>query len=148
MLIYLDACSIQRPLDDRSQPRINLEAEAVVTVLNLVESGVIQLLSSEVLEFEIRKTPDLRRRIRTTEILSVADSVAEVSVAAHSKAQEIMSAGVKPADALHTAVAMENNVSYFCTCDDKLLKRLKTLDLDSPPYFVSPIELIMEVLSK
>lgn len=113
-----------------------------------MESGVIQLLSSEVLEFEIRRTPDLRRRIRATEILSVVDRVAQVSVTAHSKAQEIMSAGVKPADALHTAVAMENNVSYFCTCDDKLLKRLKALALDPPPCFVSPIELVMEVTSK
>jgi len=39
MLIYLDTCSIQRPLDDRSQPRINLEAEAIVTVLNFIESA-------------------------------------------------------------------------------------------------------------
>ncbi len=43
---------------------------------------------------------------------------------------------------------MENNVSYFCTCDDILLKKLKALDLDPPPYFVSPIELVVEVTSK
>ena len=39
MRIYLDACSRQRPLDDRSQPRVNVEAEAVLMVLGLVESG-------------------------------------------------------------------------------------------------------------
>ncbi|MBI3410260.1 MAG: hypothetical protein HY040_18120 [Planctomycetes bacterium] len=39
MRIYLDACSLQRPFDDRSQPRINVEAEAVLTILRLVESG-------------------------------------------------------------------------------------------------------------
>nr|VFJ58178.1 MAG: hypothetical protein BECKFM1743C_GA0114222_102182 [Candidatus Kentron sp. FM]VFJ73155.1 MAG: hypothetical protein BECKFM1743A_GA0114220_106963 [Candidatus Kentron sp. FM]VFK06200.1 MAG: hypothetical protein BECKFM1743B_GA0114221_1001213 [Candidatus Kentron sp. FM] len=52
MLIYLDACSIQRPLDDRSQPRINLEAEAIVTVLNLIESGDILFISRSALQMD------------------------------------------------------------------------------------------------
>ena len=52
MRIYLDACSLQRPLDDRSQPRINIEAEAVLTILALVESGDVEMLSSEAREFE------------------------------------------------------------------------------------------------
>jgi len=129
MLIYLATCSIQRPLDDRSQPRINLEAEAIVTVLNFIESDDVQLLSSEVLEFEIRKIPNLLRRIRSTKILSVATKFARISVITRTKAQEFMAIGIKPADALHVAVAMENNATYFCTCDDKLLKKLKTLQL-------------------
>jgi hypothetical protein len=62
--IYLDACSLQRPLDDRARPRINVEAEAVLTILRLVESGDLDLLSSEALQFEIAKIPDARRRAR------------------------------------------------------------------------------------
>jgi len=148
MLIYLDACSIQRPLDDRSQPRINLEAEAIITVLNLIESGGITLLSSEVLEFEIQQTPDITRRIRTQEILSVADAFAEVSDAVRTRAWELMSSGkVMAMDALHAAVVMEYHVAYFCTCDDKLLRKLKALDRTFPPYFVSPLELAAEVTS-
>nr|VFK11339.1 MAG: hypothetical protein BECKLPF1236A_GA0070988_1005215 [Candidatus Kentron sp. LPFa]VFK29956.1 MAG: hypothetical protein BECKLPF1236C_GA0070990_100997 [Candidatus Kentron sp. LPFa] len=46
MLIYLDTCCIQRPLDDRLQPRIDLEAEAILAVLDLIESGAVRLLSS------------------------------------------------------------------------------------------------------
>ena len=61
MRIYLDACSFQRPLDDRSQPRINVEAEAVLTILRLVESGHLELLSSEVLRFEIDRIPNQYR---------------------------------------------------------------------------------------
>jgi len=148
MLIYLDTCSIQRPLDDRSQPRINIEAEAVVTILNFIESGEKQLLSSEVLEFEIRKTPDLIRRTRSAEILSVADKVAQVSITTRTRAQEIVAAGIKPVDALHVAVSMENHVTYFCTCDDKLLKKLQTLRFDKQPCFVSPLELVVELTSK
>ena len=33
MRIYLDTCSLQRPLDDRHQVRIALEAEAVLAIL-------------------------------------------------------------------------------------------------------------------
>ena len=35
MRIYLDTCSLQRPLDDRSQLRIRQEAEAILYVLEL-----------------------------------------------------------------------------------------------------------------
>jgi len=148
MLIYLDSCAVQRPLDDRSQPRINIEAEAVVTILSLVEADYVQLLSSEVLEFEIRKTPDVKRRIRATEILSVADQIAEVSATTRAEAQEIMALGIKPADALHVAVSIEHQVRYFCTCDEKLLKKLKTLDRKQQPYFVSPLELLVELTAQ
>ena len=58
MRIYLDNCCLQRPFDDRSQPRINLEAEAVLTILQLVEAGGVELLSSEALQFEVDKVPD------------------------------------------------------------------------------------------
>lgn len=37
MILDLDTRSLQRPLDDRSQVRIRLEAEAVLSVIDLVE---------------------------------------------------------------------------------------------------------------
>lgn len=41
--VYLDMCSIQRPLDTKSQVRISVEAEAILGLLSLSESG--QLVS-------------------------------------------------------------------------------------------------------
>ncbi|MCX7113611.1 MAG: PIN domain-containing protein [Proteobacteria bacterium] len=61
--------------------------------------------------------------------------------------EQIIAIGVKPFDALHAAVAIENNVRFFCTCDDKLLKKLRTLDFGDKTKFVSPLELIIEVTS-
>ena len=40
MLLYLDMCSLQRPLDDKTQLRIALEAEAVLGILALCQAGV------------------------------------------------------------------------------------------------------------
>ena len=72
MRVYLDACSLQRPLDDRSQPRINIEAEAVLTILRLVESGDLELLSSDALIFEVDRMPDVERQMRARDMLKLA----------------------------------------------------------------------------
>jgi hypothetical protein len=47
MKVYLDNCCLQRPLDDKSQIRIALEAEAVLSILAICESGILELISSE-----------------------------------------------------------------------------------------------------
>nr|VFJ58996.1 MAG: hypothetical protein BECKFW1821B_GA0114236_10452 [Candidatus Kentron sp. FW] len=178
MLIYLDNCCIQRPLDDRSQPRINLEAKAIEAVLELIKSGTVRLLSSQVNEVEIRNTPDSERgrRIFAMGIVSLADMVATVSRAAYEGSEKIEPRcgeiewrnkwerkEVDPSDkkeykrcldALHAAVAIEYHADYFCTADKRLLKKLKALrKRKSPdggllPYFVSPLELAAEIISQ
>src|SRR5687767_10185127 len=105
MRVYLDCCSLQRPLDDRGQPRINVEAEAVLTILALVESGDLELLSSEVLEFEVAKTPDMHRQARAREILKLASQVVKVTDEMETQAGTLVKTGFKPIDALHLATA-------------------------------------------
>ena len=39
MRVYLDNCSLQRPLDSRTRTRVILEAEAILSVLTFLESG-------------------------------------------------------------------------------------------------------------
>lgn len=144
MRVYLDACSLQRPLDDRTQPRINVKAEAVLTILSLVESGDLELLSSEVLEFEIACIPNVQRQARAREILTLASQVFKLTAEVQAQAAAFVNAEIKPMDALHLASASQMKADYFCTCDDKLLKkskRLKTLE----PNVVSPLQLIAKV---
>ena len=49
MRIYLDMCSLQRPLDTKTQIRVAVEAEAILNILALWESGQIELVSSPAL---------------------------------------------------------------------------------------------------
>jgi predicted nucleic acid-binding protein len=49
MRISLDTCSLQRPLDDKTQIRIILEADAVLGILGLCEAGALELVSSDAL---------------------------------------------------------------------------------------------------
>lgn len=57
MKIYLDICTLQRPLDDPAQLRVRVEAEAVLGILAVVGSGEIKLLNSDALVFETRHNP-------------------------------------------------------------------------------------------
>jgi hypothetical protein len=146
-LIYLDTCSIQRPLDDKSQPRIYLEAEAILTIFSLVEAGELNLLSSDGLRFEISRIANINRKSEAEILLKLASSVAPLKPSTKLLSEQIIAIGVKPFDALHTAIAIENHAHYFCTCDDKLLKKLRLLTLEETTRFVSPLELVLEVTS-
>jgi hypothetical protein len=67
--IYLDACCINRPFDDQSQARIRLEAEAVLLLLAEIGEGKLRWIGSNVLEYEVSRTPDLQRRQRVQRLL-------------------------------------------------------------------------------
>jgi predicted nucleic acid-binding protein len=146
MRLYLDACCLQRPLDDRSQPRVNLEAEAVLTLLGLVENGDLELVSSDALVFEIDRTPDSDRREAAREILKLAGETVRLDDGIEGEAAAFVESGFKPLDALHLAFASHAAVEYLGTCDDKFRKRarrLRPLKL----AVVTPIELVMKVVS-
>ncbi len=144
MKVYLDSCAIQRPLDTYSHTRVILEAEAVLGLLALCDSGQLELVSSEVLEYEMEQSPWPVRREHAKAILAKARVVAVVNDSVESRAKSLIKLGVKPLDALHVALAESAGVKYLCTCDDKLLRRLKQIE-GLQVKAVSPIELIQEV---
>lgn len=77
MKIYFDNCALQRPLDDKSQTRIRLEAEAILSILEQCKAGNAE-------------------------------------------------------------------ADYFCTCNDRFLRRAKTVS-DLKTMIVTPLELIEEL---
>ena len=46
MLVYLDNSALNRPFDDRTQPRIWLETLALSLILQMTEAGEIDLIKS------------------------------------------------------------------------------------------------------
>ncbi|HEX9939676.1 MAG TPA: PIN domain-containing protein [Longimicrobium sp.] len=144
MRIYLDMCSLQRPSDDRSQLRIRVESEAVLGILSLCESGGAELVNSDALRFEIGRNPHPLRRSYAEEALSVANHFVPATSTVADRARKYVDRGIKPLDALHLACAVEGGAAYFCTCDDRLLKRARIVDTGATRP-VSPLEL-MEAL--
>ena len=72
MKIYLDMCSIQRPLDTKTQPRIAVEAEAILGVLTLCEAGQVELMTSDTLVFELERNPHSVRKEYALKVLAKA----------------------------------------------------------------------------
>ncbi len=144
MKVYLDLCAIQRPLDTPNQIRILLEAEAVLGILSLCESGLIELISSEALVYENERNPLPIRRGYGEAVLARAKIMVNLTAKAKERAYQFLQEGVKPLDALHLALAEAGEADYFCTCDDRLRRQAKHIK-DLVTRVVSPIELIQEI---
>jgi len=144
MKLYLDTCSLQRPLDDQSQLRIRLEAEVVLGLLALCESGTFDLVSSDVLVFEVERNPDRLRQEYGLEALTKASSFCVLTPSVEARAKVLHALGLQPLDALHLASAEASGADYLCTCDDRFLKRARSVN-DIGTSVVSPTELIGEI---
>jgi predicted nucleic acid-binding protein len=144
MKIYLDTCSLQRPLDSKTQLRIIIEAEAVLGIVNLCETGQLELLASDALLFEIHRNQNPIRRQFALKILSKATQFVEITEQIEKRACELVEQEIKPIDALHLALAEHAEADYFCTCDDRLSRRAKSLE-NLLTNVVFPTELILEI---
>lgn len=51
MKIYFDNCCLQRPFDNKSQIRIRIEAEAILSIIELIEEGKFELIISSVVNY-------------------------------------------------------------------------------------------------
>jgi predicted nucleic acid-binding protein len=141
LLIYFDNGALLRPFDDRSQLRIDIEADAILGLLDRMEAGQIAMLSSDVLKYEHERMPDSERKEFADDILMRCNHCEQITSAIISKAMDYERIGIKPWDALHLATAVERKTDYFCTCDDVLLKKAKAAQTDLT-IVISPLELI------
>ena len=106
MSIYLDMCSLQRPLDTKTQIQVAVEAEAILNIVILWESGQLELVSSAALLFEAEQIPLSERRTYILEVLARAEVFIPRSQLIEKKAAAFVDLGIKPLDALHLASAI------------------------------------------
>ena len=145
MRIYLDACCLNRPFDDQAQDRIRVESEAVRAILNAVERGLHQWVSSVVLEDELLRNPDPQRREVIFRWLRWADERAMVTPAAALLARNWTTAGLGAMDALHVAVADAAGCDILLTTDDAMLRRGSRLDPPARVRIANPAHWLLEV---
>jgi predicted nucleic acid-binding protein len=144
MKIYMDNCCLNRPFDDQSNLRVHLEAEAIKTIITLVERQKWQLLSSKVLKFEISKLTDESRKKEIMIMESLANSVIQVNEIIAVRANEFERFGLQSFDALHLACS-ENNADVLLTVDDKFLKKAQAIN-DLAVKVYNPLSFLNEVL--
>lgn len=123
MKLYLDACALNRLLDDQRQPRIRREAEAVEDIFRLIQARKVQWVAGTALESEIMRNPDFRKRKDALWLLKLADEQPTFSAQTLVRATILEKAGYGAFDALHLAMAEEAVVDVLITTDDRFLKQ-------------------------
>ena len=128
--IYLDTSAYNRPFDDQTQPKIFLELQAVVIILQMVEAKIVELVSSSVLEYENSRNPYPVKQEAMNRYLQLA-GLREVNEAIRQRAEQLEHNGLKAIDALHVACAEVASSNYFITCDKRLINRCLGLTNES-----------------
>lgn len=122
MRLYLEVSCLNRPFDDQSQARIRLESEAILLILQRIDTGEWNQISSEIAILEIAAIRDGDRRGRVQMLLPDKDSILNLTAAIFARAASLQQLGFKPADALHIAAAEEAGADVLLSCDDRLCR--------------------------
>ena len=137
--IYFDVCCLNRPYDDQTQLRIELETKAKLHIQQQIANGAYSLVSSVIVDFENNNNPYPLRKLVIDDFLSHAVDYIEENSAVVDLAKEISATGVKPKDATHVACAIYAGCDYFLSTDDRLLKYK-----DSRIEIMNPVDFIMK----
>jgi predicted nucleic acid-binding protein len=141
--IYLDTSAYNRPFDDQTQPKIFLESQAVVIILQMVETKMVELISSSVLEYENSRNPYPIKQEAMSRYLQIAGFRQEVNEAIRQRAEQLEQNGLKAVDALHIACAEAVGSDYFITCDKRLINRCSELAMK----VMNPVNFVLETSS-
>ena len=148
MRIYFDACCLNRPFDDQSQDRIRLESEAIKIALDLCTKGLHSWVSSEAVEQEISRNPNLEKREAVASMLLDAHERLVFDDQVLEAARRIQATGIRAMDALHVALAANAGCDIMLTVDDELIARAQTLATPLLIRVENPVRWIIEVLEK
>lgn len=141
MKVYLDTSVYNRPFDDQTQPRIWLETLAFAVILQMVEVGDLELVTSSVLGYENSRNPFQLRRHWVARCLRLASVYCEVDEEIRERAQELERQGIKAIDALHVACAEAAGSEYFLTCDNRLVRRYH----DDKLLVLNPVDFVVRM---
>ena len=139
MRLYLDNCCFNRPFDDQTQIKINLETQAKLAIQSMILDKKHTLVWSYMLEYENMFNPyDIRREsiIKWKELAEIIVNENEVIL---STANNLTGQGLKAKDAIHVACAIHANCDYMITTDMGIIK--KNIELIK---IVDPLDFIRE----
>ena len=143
--IYLDACCLNRPFDDQTQPRIALETQAILTILGQCRSGLWKLIASTALDEELDQTSDIERLKNVKTILAFAKIKVISSQFIGRRSTELQKLGFSGYDATHIASAERSQANIFLTTDDRLIKKSQNntelihVEIDNPVQWLIKI---------
>lgn len=141
MKVYLDTSVYNRLYDDQTQAKVYLETQAILVILNLIETQQIASVGSSVLDYENKKNPFPVIQSSVQMYLSRAIYFQPLNEDIRERAKVLEIEGIKPIDALHVASFEASQSNFFLTCDKRLLNRCQALSISA----LNPIDLIKEL---
>ncbi len=137
MKVYLDTSVYKRPFDQQEHPRIWLETLAFGVILQMVTEGEIDLVASEVVEYENSRNPVALRRAWMDRCLGLAKYRIAMSHDILNRAKALEAQGIGGLDSLHLACAETGGAIHFLTCDDRVVERYAgSLKVQNPVDYV------------
>ncbi|MCA9430207.1 MAG: PIN domain-containing protein [Candidatus Omnitrophica bacterium] len=145
MKIYLDTCCYSRLRDDQSILEIRNETLSIRRILDLIDEGRLDLVTSEILEYEISMNPNEVSRITFMELLQMSNERVEVDREVFALAETVRSIGIDFSDALHLVCAAKSDCFLFITVDKGILKSAREISKVLRIGVMNPIMCLSEV---
>lgn len=124
LVVYLDLNVYSRPFDDQTQTRVRHETEAINVILEEAKKGKLQLVSSDILYFEVKRILSESKRAKVVGTIKLCAQHIEQDETIEQLAQAIVDhCNIKPRDALHLASAVLGAADYCLTCDDRVARK-------------------------
>ena len=140
----MDNCCYNRPYDHVQQITVELEARAKMSIQRDIKAGKYELVTSEVLTYEIQSHPIEMTRNAILAFMEEESSF-HVGPALNDEidlaARKIMQTGIHYKDACHVASAIFAKCVYFLTTDKRLLKyKTDLIRMRNPIDFIREME--------
>jgi len=145
MRIYMDVCCLNRPFDDQTQHKIHLEAEAIKIIFEKNELQKLEIISSEVIDLEISKIPNLMKKRQVQLLASVYKDKIRINDEIINQARTLELLGITAFDALHISCALYAKAEVFLTTDEDLVNKYELQKDEFQIRIVNPLEWIYEV---
>ncbi|MDD3588497.1 MAG: hypothetical protein PHQ75_15050 [Thermoguttaceae bacterium] len=139
MRVYLDNCSFNRPFDDQTALSVYLETMAKLGVQTLIKTGILELVWSDILDYENGMNPNIEARDNIFLWRSIAQIIVHQNSDIRDRAKQLQICGLKSMDALHLSCAIEAHCDYFITVDKGILKKKNAVSAINP---ISPVDFI------
>jgi len=136
----LDNCCFNRPFDAQGDMVVYLETKSKLAIQGMIKNKRLELVWSEILDFENSENPFEERKVKILEWKFLAVENVEMNDLILEKARELLGFGLRQKDASHIACAIFGKADYFVTTDKKILnKKIRDIEL------VNPIDLVRKL---
>ena len=141
MRIYLDHCAYNRPFDDQTNIKNQLETSAKLFIQNNIKQGKYDLVWSYMSDFENNNNPNIENKNSIQFWKDIAKYKCKSSEKILVRGNKIEQKGIRANDALHIACAAESQCEYFITTDSSLTNKfVEGIQIINPIDFVRKME--------